>query len=75
LLRPEFAHLYPEITPGAWRVADVVVDTVLAHRLQRGDTRFMTRDRVLPEEHFLFRYGSPAGTGGEGRRASDHPPA
>jgi hypothetical protein len=70
-LRPEFAHLYPEITPSVWRVADVVVDIIIAHRLQRGDVRFITRDRVLLEEHFAFRYGTPPGTGGEGRRPSD----
>ena len=32
-LRPEFAHLYPELTPGQWEPASRIAEVVLAHFL------------------------------------------
>lgn len=54
-LRPEFAHLYPYLTPGVWELASVLVDRVVAAVLGRPDGKFISRERALDPEHFEFR--------------------
>lgn len=56
-LRPEFAHLYPELVPGQWEPASRIAEVVLAHYLlqQLGDA---PQDRALNESHFEFRGGA-----------------
>jgi hypothetical protein len=64
-LRPEFAGLYPYITPGAWASANQLADEVIASILGRPDGRFVSRERALNPEHFEFR-----GTGSRPPRTS-----
>ncbi|HEY8259340.1 MAG TPA: hypothetical protein VIG08_16905 [Gemmatimonadales bacterium] len=55
-LRPEFAHLYPAITPGQWDSAAVISDRMLAWLLRNpGRAGFIATARILPPEHFDFR--------------------
>jgi hypothetical protein len=53
-LRPEYAHIYPCLVPDIWELAAVVVEKVIAWRLQqrRG---LMERAQVLDPRHFDFR--------------------
>jgi hypothetical protein len=55
-LRPEWAHLYPGLEAGVWRVAAQLVPLVLRFRLQGQSTWEFTR-RILVDEHFDFRGG------------------
>jgi hypothetical protein len=57
-LRPEYAHLYPGIVPGAWEGAGVLADKVLACRLLLPSGGFVLNSRALHAEHFEFRGGS-----------------
>lgn len=54
-LRPEFAVLYPYLTPGLWEPANVLADRVVGAILGRPDGRFISRERALDPEHFEFR--------------------
>jgi hypothetical protein len=54
-LRPEFATLYPYLTPGVWEPAAVLSDRVVASILGRPGGRFISRERALDPEHFEFR--------------------
>jgi hypothetical protein len=58
-LRPEYAHLYPMLVPGAWDSAAATADKVAAIRLQQLAETYVLHDRVLPESHFEFRGGTP----------------
>ena len=58
-LRPEYAHLYPMLKPGAWDAAAVVADKVAAIRIQQLADAYVLHDRVLPDAHFEFRGGTP----------------
>lgn len=60
-LRPEFAHLYPTLTPGQWEPAARVAEAVLARLLLLEITDAPLQDRVLKEEHFEFRGETPDG--------------
>jgi hypothetical protein len=55
-LRPEFAHLYPGLTPGRWEPASRIAEAVLANVLlhQMGEDPLQVR---LDEAHFEFRGG------------------
>jgi hypothetical protein len=64
-LRPEFAHLYPGLTPGQWEPASRIAEAVLAN-LMLQEMAAPVQERVLPEEHFEFRGG--AGTSRTKRR-------
>ena len=55
-LRPEWADLYPGITPNVWQVAAQLVPMVLRHRIQ-GRTSWEFAERILINEHFEFRGG------------------
>lgn len=59
-LRPEFAGLYPYLTPGVWELASVLTDRVVAAVLGRPDGQFISRERALDRDHFEFR-----GSGGK----------
>jgi hypothetical protein len=60
-LRPEFAQLYPALTPGEWEPAARIAEAVLANQLLREMTDPPSPDRLLPEVHFEFRGGAPQG--------------
>jgi hypothetical protein len=60
-LRPEYVSLYPGLEPGVWQDADDLAEQMLAQHLLRPSPGFMLSARVLPEEHFEFRGGEPAG--------------
>jgi hypothetical protein len=57
-LRPEFAQLYPALTPGEWEPAARIAEAVLANLLLREMTDSPSPDRLLPETHFEFRGGA-----------------
>jgi hypothetical protein len=58
-LRPEFAHLYPTLTPGQWEPAARIAEVVLARLLLLEISEAPIQDRVLKEEHFEFRGDPP----------------
>jgi hypothetical protein len=60
-LRPEFAHMYPTLTPGQWEPAARVAEVVLARLLLLEITDAPLQDRVLNEDHFEFRGETPDG--------------
>ena len=57
-LRPEWADLYPGITPDLWFVAAELVPLVLRQRLQERPT-WEFAERILVDGHFEFRGGRP----------------
>jgi hypothetical protein len=61
-LRPEFAGLYPTLTPGQWEPAARVAEVVLARLLLLEISEAPLRDRLLDEEHFEFRGKTPDGS-------------
>lgn len=72
-LRPEFADLYPSLTPGQWEPAARVAEAVLARLLLMEITEAPIQDRTLNEDHFEFRGATPDGAprGSAGARAVD----
>ena len=74
-LKPEFAHLYPELPAGRWMPASEVGATILVSQLKA--TRPPTLgERLLPEEHFEFRGGAMRGPAVDLRtRFGEHGPA
>jgi len=60
-LKPEFADLYPALTPGQWEPAARVAEAVLTRLLLLEISEAPLQDRVLREEHFEFRGESPDG--------------
>ena len=58
-LRPEFAFLYPDLTPGIWVPACVLTEFVLERGLYQRRTGSPAKQRLLREEHFDFRGGPP----------------
>ncbi|HYC30721.1 MAG TPA: hypothetical protein VEB59_00450 [Gemmatimonadales bacterium] len=54
-VRPEFAHLYPEVAPDVWLSARRVTRLV---RRRRGPRILFPGHRVLSELHFEFRGGA-----------------
>jgi hypothetical protein len=72
-LRPEFAQLYPELTPGQWEPAARIAEVVLARYLLRQMTETPSTDRALDESHFEFRGGADPVRGPARERAVDRP--
>jgi hypothetical protein len=73
-LRPEFADLYPTLTPGQWEPAARVAEAVLARLLLLEISDGPLQERVLTEEHFEFRGETPDGApprGSSSSRAAD----
>jgi len=72
-LRPEFADMYPTLTPGQWEPAARVAEAVLARLLLLEMGEAPLTDRVLDERHFEFRGETPDGSPrpGGGSRAAD----
>jgi len=70
-LRPEFAALYPGLTPGRWEPAARIAEAVLANVLLHEIGEAPLPDRTLNEAHFEFRGGAEAERAARGNRASD----
>ena len=72
-LRPEFADMYPTLTPGQWEPAARVAEVVLARLLLLELGEAPLHDRILDEKHFEFRGETPDGTPRRdpGSRAAD----
>jgi hypothetical protein len=70
-LRPEFAQLYPVLTPGEWEPAARIAEAVLANLLLHEMTESPAPDRLLPEAHFEFRGGVEPGRGDVVEREDD----
>ena len=70
-LRPEFAHLYPGLTPGRWEPASRIVEAALANVLLHEMGEAPLPERLLDEAHFEFRGGADPARSSRGRRASD----
>jgi hypothetical protein len=69
-LRPEFAHLYPGLTPGRWEPASRIAEAVLANVLLHEIGEAPLQDR-LDEAHFEFRGGAEAERASHADRKSD----
>jgi hypothetical protein len=70
-LRPEFAALYPGLTPGRWEPAARIAEAVLANVLLHEIGEAPLADRTLNEEHFEFRGGTESDRPARANRASD----
>ena len=70
-LRPEFAHLYPGLTPGRWEPASRIAEAVLANVLLHQMGEAPMPDRLLDEAHFEFRGGGEDEREMRGERVSD----
>ncbi|HZA97944.1 MAG TPA: hypothetical protein VE399_04150 [Gemmatimonadales bacterium] len=72
-LRPEYSQFYPCLVPNMWELAAIVVEKVIAWRLQqrRG---LVDRDRVLDPRHFEFRDRQRAARPMEARPQKSHSP-
>ena len=57
-LRPEFAQLYPGLTPGRWEPASRIAEAVLANVLLYEMGEAPMSERLLGEAHFEFRGGA-----------------
>ncbi len=60
-LKPEYADVYPTLTPGQWEPAARVAETVLARLLLLEMGEAPLHDRILDEKHFEFRGETPDG--------------
>jgi hypothetical protein len=56
-LRPEYADLYPELTPGQWEPAARIAEVLLARFLLQ-QMAADPMERALQESHFEFRGGA-----------------
>ena len=70
-LRPEFARLYPGLTPGRWEPASRIAEAVLANVLLHKMGEAPVPDRLLDEAHFEFRGGAEAERDSRGDRVTD----
>jgi hypothetical protein len=70
-LRPEFASLYPGLTPGRWEPAGRIAEAVLANVLLHEMGEAPLPDRTLNEAHFEFRGGAEETRASQNNRAVD----
>jgi hypothetical protein len=61
-LRPEYAPVYPTLTPDVWQGAAMLSEMVAALRQLTAPRDAVLQDRVLPDAHFDFRGGLPRST-------------
>lgn len=71
-LRPQYAHLYPELPADTWMPASEVGATILMNQL-RSTQPFNFGERLLPDEHFEFRGGAERGFGTRMRTRQGEP--
>ncbi len=57
-LKPEYAERYPHLEPGVWETAAEIGAKVLLWQVQQQGTAALA-SRILDEEHFEFRGGTP----------------
>lgn len=69
-LRPEFAHLYPELPAGQWMPASQVGASILMSQL-RSERAPSLGERLLDDAHFEFRGGISREDHGAKTRATD----
>jgi hypothetical protein len=70
-LRPEFAQLYPGLTPGRWEPASRIAEAVLANVFLHEMGEAPLPNRLLDEAHFEFRGGADADRSSLDQRAAD----
>lgn len=72
-LKPEFAHLYPELRPGSWESAAAIAEAIAERRVRQHGYVSLGKGRVLPDIHFEFRGELPKGAQplGQRRRLAD----
>jgi hypothetical protein len=70
-LRPEFAHIYPELVPGQWEPAARIARVILARYLLQQMTDTPSPDRALDEAHFEFRGSAEPGRDNLRERTED----
>jgi hypothetical protein len=61
-LRPEYAPVYPTLTPDVWQGAAMLSELLAALRQPNAPRDAVLQDRVLPDAHFEFRGGLPRST-------------
>src|SRR3954470_11233737 len=61
-LRPEYAPVYPTLTPDVWQAAATLSERSVALREPTAPRDAVLQDRVLPDAHFEFRGGLPRST-------------
>ncbi len=59
-LKPEYAHLYPYLEPGAWDRASTIAIRTLEAMAQQLEAQQPSKGRALIEQHFDFRGGAAA---------------
>ncbi len=69
-LLPEFADLYPGLTPSRWEPASRIAEAVLANVLLHKMGEAPLPDRLLHEAHFEFRGEVEDERDARGERAS-----
>jgi hypothetical protein len=63
MLDPQFGSLYPELKAGEWLPAWEAAVRRAEHLWRDLGAEALIRDRVLPDEHFRFRGGTPRDSG------------
>jgi hypothetical protein len=71
-LRPQYAHLYPELPAGRWLPASEVGATILMSQLKALRPASLG-ERLLSDEHFEFRGGNDRGLGNAFRTRHGEP--
>lgn len=71
-LKEQFASLYPALTPGRWFTAAAVDGLVRGIRIVTEGEDVEFSDRILEEDHFEFRGGSPRKGMWMGHRSRHH---
>ena len=60
-VKPGFAHIYPDVRPGAWLPAAAIAQQVTERLVATRGHTAIHHGRVLPDTHFEFRGGASQG--------------